>query len=254
MIKNACVLVSLIFAVSVGFSAEKSLKDLEAATGAVNAKNNQFAQDLATLAKQQTEAAKKVQALQKDFDVASNQWKDTAGGIFGIGRGAGDRELKKKMDDAKEKLDAAKKTAGELDDKAESLNRDKVKLLQESGKEIYDLKSQNKAITTAITTQGLLTEFATLHGKVGDTDMALEKVSNAYDKSLIGAYLKDKFGLLLNSQTMCEGVARCRVPERKEVSAETIQKTLFPGTENSTRKGNLYDKSHGSSSENGTAK
>lgn len=247
MIRSFCVLVSLVLAASWGFSAEKTLKDLEAATSAVNAKNNQFAQDLATLAKQQVEATKKVQALQKDFDVASNQWKDTAGGIFGIGRGAGDKELKKKMDEAKSKLDAAKKTTADLDEKAEALNRDKVKLLQESGKEIYDLKSQNKAITTAITTQGLLTEFATLHGKVGDTDLALEKVSNAYDKSIIGAYLKDKFGLLLNSQTMCEGVARCRVPDRKEVSAESIQKTLFPGTEESSRKGNLYDKSHGTS-------
>lgn len=247
MIKNLCVLVSLVFATSVGFSAEKTLKDLEAATGAVNAKNNQFAQDLAGLAKQQTEASKKVQALQKEFNIASSQWKDTAGGIFGIGRGAGDKDMKKKMDEAQGKLDAAKKTAAELDDKAEALNRDKVKLLQESGKEIYDLKSQNKAITTAITTQGLLTEFATLHGKVGDTDMALEKVSNAYDKSIIGAYLKDKFGLLLNSQTMCEGVARCRVSERKEVTAESIQQALFPGTEESSRKGNLYDKSHGNS-------
>lgn len=247
MIKNFCVLVSFVFAASLGFSAEKNLKDLEAATGAVNAKNNQFAQDLATLAKQQTEASQKVQALQKEFNVASSQWKDSGGsnGIFGIGRYSGDREMKKKMDEAQGKLDAAKKTVSELDEKATSLNRDKVKLLQESGKEIYDLKSQNKAITTAITTQGLLTDFATLHGKVGDTDMALEKVSNAYDKSIIGAYLKDKFGLLLNSQTMCEGVARCRVAERKEVTAESIQKTLFPGTEESSRKGNLYDKSHG---------
>ncbi len=50
-------------------------------------------------------------------------------------------------------------------------------------KEIYDLKSQNKAVMTAITTQGLLAEFATLSGKVGDTDLALEKLSNAYDRS-----------------------------------------------------------------------
>lgn len=258
MIKNVCVLVSLIFAVSVGFSAEKSVKDLEAGIASVNAKKTQFAQDMATFDKQVDEATKKVQAAWKERNKAQAAFDDTRGGFLGFGRGTGDKDAKKNLDDAQAKFDAAKKTEVDSLKQRDELRKATEKLAIDATKDSNDLKLQNKAIATALSAQGVLMDFATLQAKLGDTDVTLEKLSNDFDKSLLGAYLKDKMGLLLNSQTMCEAVSRCTVKERKEVSAESIQKTLFPGTESSTRKGNLYDKSHGSGSgstgENGATK
>lgn len=219
-------------------------KELDVKLASLNVKNNQFSQDLAALRKQQEEAGAKASALRKEFKSAEQQWEQSAGKIWGFGSGSGDPALKKKMEEARAKLEVAQKAAGELEAKAQSLGREASGLALAARREEIDQKRQVAALNSAILGQSMLTEFAMVQNKLGDTDMVLEKMSNAYDKSMLGAYLKDKIGLLVNSQLMCESVARCNVKERKEVPAERIQETLFPGTANSTRKGNLYDKTH----------
>ncbi len=79
------------------------------------------------------------------------------------------------------------------------------------------------------------TSFQEFSSKVDQTDLALQRLSMAYDKSLVGAYLKDKIGSLLNSSAMCEVVKQCK----PGVVAPNIKKDyindLFPNTGNSTR-------------------
>lgn len=240
-----CILVVCGILATTPLFAADAVKDVDNKVAALNVKNNQFAQDLAALRKQQEEAGLKASALRKEFKLAEEQWEKSAGGIIGgFGRGSGDSVLKTKMDEARAKLEVAQKAATELEVKASSLSRDAATVTMAARKEEIDQKRQVAALQSAILGQSMLTEFVMVQNKLGDTDMVLEKMSNIYDKSMLGAYLKDKIGLLVNSQLMCESVARCNVKERKEVPAERIQETLFPGTANSTRKGNLYDKTH----------
>lgn len=244
MMKSVLV-VALVTALGSSTFAAENGKELDNKLASLNVKNNQFAQDLAALRKQQEEAGAKASALRKEFKMAEQQWEKSAGGIIGgFGRGSGDPALKTKMDEARAKLEVAQKAAGELEMKAQTLGREASGLALAARRDEIDQKRQVAALNSAILGQSILTEFAMVQNKLGDTDMVLEKMSNAYDKSMLGAYLKDKIGLLVNSQLMCESVARCNVKERKEVPAERIQETLFPGTANSTRKGNLYDKTH----------
>lgn len=87
-----------------------------------------------------------------------------------------------------------------------------------------------------------MTDFLLVKNQVGDTDRALDKMSALYDKTLLGAYVKDKVGLLLNSQLICQARKRCDVKEPVKIPNSDIEDALFPKTANSTRQQQYYDK------------
>ena len=217
MFKILSVLACGFLVMTANFANAKTLKELEQATMVMKVQNNQFSESLVPFKKQIESLDKKSSALQKELDRANSDYAKSYATNFGNGSMTGNVELKKKIDDLSVQLAATKKTEGELAGNAGTLNRGKIDLMSQAAVDGLDLKVQNKAVITALGTQGLLADFATLQKKVGDTDLALEKAAGMYDKSVLGAYLKDKLGLLLNSQVICEANARCRVPERKEV-------------------------------------
>ena len=75
------------------------------------------------------------------------------------------------------------------------------------------------------------TELLTLTDEADDVDDILDGIEAVYDKSLLGAYLQDKIGQLLNSNVICRTIKRCRVREPSRISPEDIQKELFPETQ-----------------------
>ena len=55
-------------------------------------------------------------------------------------------------------------------------------------------------------------------------------MESVYDKSLLGAYVQDKIGQLLNSQVICSARKRCLDGDPKKIPAEKIKDELFPET------------------------
>lgn len=218
------------------------VNDLAILANELKVKNNQVATDL-KLAKQQAEAAKKsVESLRKEYEAAKTDWETSAGGIGGFKSGSGDREFKKNMDAAKSKLDMAEKSAAQLDAQVEQLNNLSTNLVQESEKNDGEIENINRAFAAALKSQGLISDFNILKGKIGSIDDTLDRMSTEYDKALLGAYIKDKIGLLLNSNLMCEAAKRCKSLEPTKIQNDKIEQVLFPGTSNSTRKQDYYEK------------
>ena len=89
---------------------------------------------------------------------------------------------------------------------------------------------------------GLIGEFQSLKIKANDLDDELDEMERILDKGAIGVYMKQKMGLLLNSQVICSSVKRCNVKDPKQVSNTKIADELFPDTGKTTRKGSYYDK------------
>jgi DNA-binding GntR family transcriptional regulator len=57
-----------------------------------------------------------------------------------------------------------------------------------------------------------------------------------------GASVKDKVGLLLNSQLICQVRRRCEVKEPVKIKNSEIESVLFPNTNGSTRTQDYYSK------------
>lgn len=231
--------------------ASKTLKEFELAQVAVNVSNRTFAANLPPFRKQVDELTRQVEKFEKEAVAAELDRRNSMVESYRTKSGAAkflkDPEKIKAVENAEAKLATAKKSLAELKAAESNVVRDKINLLTQVSAENVSMELQNKALVSALTSDALLMDFAKYKDILGDVDLALEKISGIYDKTVLGAYLKDKMGLLLNSQVMCEAAARCRVPERKEISSDRIQQALFPGTEDSSRKGNLYDKTHGNS-------
>ncbi|WP_413289344.1 hypothetical protein [Bdellovibrio sp. HCB337] len=219
---------------------------LPQATEKLKTKNNQFSESLVPFRKMTDALESKRLTLQRQLDEATAR-QTLVDAKFGDGQKA-DVTLKNQITDLQNQLKSTQKTEGDISKTAAELNRTRMETIAAATAENAVAKMQNDAILTALNTDAILMDFATLQKKVGDTDLALEKISGAFDNKVLGAYVKDKMGLLLNSQVMCEAAARCRVSGRKEISADRIQQVLFPGTADSSRKGNLYDKTHNDSS------
>ncbi len=87
-----------------------------------------------------------------------------------------------------------------------------------------------RALMQKIKSQGLAIDFAALGTKLKGTDEALDYIEGVYDKTLVGAYLQDKIGQLLNSQVICAANNRCSVAGAQDILPTVIQKELFPNS------------------------
>ena len=74
---------------------------------------------------------------------------------------------------------------------------------------------------------------------LGDIDKVLDEVERLYDRTVLGAYMQDKIGQLLNSQVICAARKRCATGDPERIDPQKIRDELFP-TSTQTRE-SYYD-------------
>ena len=105
---------------------------------------------------------------------------------------------------------------------------------------VAKLDKQNSILADRLQIADLRMAFAELDLKSNGINDTLNKMEKIYDKSVLGAYLQDKFGQLLNSQSICSAVKRCAVADPKKIDSEKIRQELFP--ESQAIRSDYYDK------------
>lgn len=190
-------------------NAETTVMGLVDSTQRLQQQNNQLSTDVG-LAKKDYEAAEKArEAAEKEYDVAYTDWKKTSGGIFGLFQGSGDPSFKSKLDAAKAKLDAAQKTTETISSRMEALETSARELSSKAAREEKDLKAAQKALAAALTAEHLVSDFARIEAKVGNTEQALNVLQVKYDNTTMAAYMRAKMGAMLNSDVMCQAQKNC---------------------------------------------
>ncbi|MNK80876.1 hypothetical protein D3C87_1006090 [compost metagenome] len=102
------------------------------------------------------------------------------------------------------------------------------------------VEKQTKVSESRLRTAELGSAFLELDLKTYGVDATLNDMEKIYDKSVLGAYLQDKFGQLLNSQSICSAMKRCAVSDPKKIDAEKIRQELFP--ESQAIRSDYYEK------------
>lgn len=160
------------------------------------------------------------------------EWDESVGGFMGFFERKGDPDIKKKLDRAREdyrktknklinKLNANFHTLKNVDiaitkNEAELLGLDNTKKQRET-----NLRNQIKHLK-------LTASFSKLEDNIDSMDDALNKVSEKYDKSIVGAYIRDKISGLLNSKAFCSAQKSCSKATFSEVEPHEIRLELFP--------------------------
>jgi prefoldin subunit 5 len=120
-------------------------------------------------------------------------------------------------------------------EKAEKFSGD----IQSKTADLYN-EAQNTVLQNRLRTADLRSDFMELDIKKLRVEATLDDMEKLYDKSVLGAYLQDKFGQLLNSQSICSAVKRCAVSDPKKIDPEKIRQELFP--ESKEVRSDYYDK------------
>lgn len=93
------------------------------------------------------------------------------------------------------------------------------------------IDSLHRGLTNLIQVQGLTTELSQVSRKVGSTEDALDEIRDRFDQAIIGAYIQDKVGALLNSRSLCKAAKQCVNSSAPTVSSKDISAELFPTSE-----------------------
>ncbi len=82
-----------------------------------------------------------------------------------------------------------------------------------------------------IETLRLRVKLSDLDDSLGNIDEVLDQVERIYDNTVLGAYMQDKIGQLLNSQVICTARKRCAVGDPRKIPPSQIRDELFPSTQ-----------------------
>ncbi len=77
----------------------------------------------------------------------------------------------------------------------------------------------------------LQVKVSDLDASLGNIDQVLDQVERIYDRTVLGAYMQDKIGQLLNSQVICAARKRCAVGDPRKIPPSQIRDELFPSTQ-----------------------
>lgn len=87
----------------------------------------------------------------------------------------------------------------------------------------------NRNIIKIFQGQSLLSKYEDLRKNFYDQNSALDRISREYDSSLLGAYIKDKLGFMLNSPAMCDVQKQCAAGAKSAVIKGTELNNIFKG-------------------------
>lgn len=114
------------------------------------------------------------------------------------------RQVLKAKDDA----EAAQRAAA-----ADQARRERERLAAE--------KKAHDALILAVDTMAVTQSFSSLQAIVNDNDRVLDQLERKYDKSLLGAYVKDKMRTLMNdSGSFCKATTNCNRSADSKVPIE----------------------------------
>ncbi|MFZ4403174.1 MAG: hypothetical protein ACOYOK_03655 [Pseudobdellovibrionaceae bacterium] len=235
---------NLALAIDTNKPARPSLADLAKQQQEVEAQLKDLAPKLKTAEEKYRAIEEKVSTQEKAVEAANSQYKKDAG-LLGSTFGIGDSLSKKSQNDLEQQKQELKKLKIEL--KSERTNFNKLdkdsRALQNSALSLKNnTEKANEALNTSLNGSNLVGDFERVKSDVGDLDQTLDILITKMDQATIGSYVKDKLGLLLNSQLICKAVKRCSVAEPQRIPNEEVEKALFPGTASSTRKQDYYNK------------
>ncbi len=229
--------------------ADESVKALEQKTKTVQDQTAKISPELKKVEKELIAAEESVNLVKVELDKAREAHTKKAGGVgFGkyrVFEGEGSAESKKNVEAAEKKFKSAQEKVSTLEPKVEKLRETKADLVTELKTANKDMASANSAFITALEAGNVTEDFNMLKLKMGNTEAALDRMNSQYDKAILGAYVKDKIGLLLNSQLICQARSRCDVKNPIEIKNEDVQNVLFPGSNSSTREKSYYEKING---------
>jgi hypothetical protein len=133
-----------------------------------------------------------------------------------------DETKHKAYDDAKIKLEAAKKSL--------AVDKQKLQDARNATANIYTQTNAEKDTKTRaardqvvnlrkeLNATNLLMKFSDLKGRLDSSDATLKVIENKFDQAVLGAYLQAKMGELLGSHALCESIQSCKT--KKGASAE----------------------------------
>lgn len=165
------------------------------------------------------------------------------------------KDVAKLQTDVIPKLDQMKTEAAQITSelgrlKGEALQKkvagaatDSVKAAQSIGTAVLEQNrtiEDNKLLNTKLRVADLRMSLMELDFKKNGIDSTLNDMERIYDKSLLGAYLQDKMGQLLNSQVVCSVQKRCMGTDPKMIDSQRIRSEIFPESE--AVRGNYYEK------------
>jgi DNA repair exonuclease SbcCD ATPase subunit len=206
MLKTMTLIIMMTVSASV-FAA--TVTEIEQRTEALRKQNAETAAEIARMEKEVEAARKAAVEAEKAYKAANSEYGGWNLGFLGEYGRSTNADIKRKYEAAKANRETVQRTQDELQKKVDELNRKKSELARSAERSQGDLAQANAAIATALQSQGLVTDFALLQAKVGSVDRTLDRMAAAYDKAILGAYLKDKMVGLMNSDAMCKSVARC---------------------------------------------
>lgn len=195
---------------------------------------NRLNDDIAGKERQIAEEERRMTQLRREVLVIEQDIDNRCGGFF-----QGWLTSCSQMSDAtyeakKEEIERLKATIRSVRDSFENNRRTLGRLKREA----RDIENQQEIFPEVMATEirmlNVQTRLLELTGDVDDIDDKLDDIERVYDASLLGAYLQDKIGQLLNSNVICQISRRCNGGDG-EISASDIQKELFPNTQ--TRSG-----------------
>lgn len=240
------ILIAILFVVIGGsVHAQQSVMELKKATSELRNENTKSEVELKKLEDQYKTADASIAALREDVVKARDTLNKSKGGIWGFFEGKNetvDRD-KARLNEAQKKLDDATKAMHKTRQQMTQLKIKEIQTTAALEKSDAEFKTANEAVANILRSQGLSVKFSDIQSKIGNADQALAYVSHIYDQRTIGAYLKDKIGLLLNSRLFCEAKKRCDVPEPMKIENKRIEEVLFPGTSGSNAS-DYYDRAN----------
>ena len=139
--------------------------------------------------------------------------------------------------------------------RAEEKAREELKKLEEENKkqqrshlaEIVRLDNEDlQEFIESVKVQSKFALFSTrlyeFNKDIWKMDDKLDALERVYDKSVMGAYLQDKIGQLLNSNAICMARNRCAKLDPEKIDPETIRKELFPESSKGYQRSDYHDK------------
>ena len=175
------------------------------------------------------------------FKNAEKDWKEDAGGFWGFFRGKGSAK-KPALEAAQADYDKAK---GEIQPGLTQAKSDLERvgsqiIAQES--ELASMKEQTEFQLSNLRNQikrlSLTSDFNDLTHRFENMEDNLNEIESIYDKAMIGTYIQDKMGQLLNSNALCKAASQCDGVKKKadsEIKPEDISE-IFPASSSSNRR------------------
>ena len=209
-------------------ASEKSLRSIDNLNDTYEA----VADEVKKESEQKKAIAEAANARAQAADNSQESLKNALGILAGQGVAA-DKSILKYVENVNKQnaLDIAanEKAQAELTEASRLVEAAEAKLTSAEiarGLKLKSLENRIKLLT-------LKDKFSDIADDYGAVDKAMDDIVDKYDKTVMGAYVQDKIGMLLNSQVICSAQKRCSKSDESSIPGDRIRRELFPASDKS---------------------